>query len=612
MAAILTVGCTGKDGQNLSDIPDGQVINHSDSLVFAARKTGDFNRVPAVIDSLADAGDFSPIHADNYRCEPYFFLGQTEKSLECLRCATADNNPPAEDFWFYINCGVNLAMLQDGLSDHEGAISTALRFIGELQQVKSPYRANGLKSFYFFLGNAQMNLERHAEAAESFNEAYRWLRLLIENDSTGSLMPGTMLTLDNTAIAYFGIQQPDEAEKWVNREDSLLAIYRQNPKADSTEMEVFRAYILLDRAKICQARGQQDQADRYYAEYTQTDRGKETQGYIFGAHYLMQAHRYADAADVYQQLDHYLGSYGFDYNLEIIGDEMFTKFYANYYAGRKDSALQVAMKIAEVYDSALVMQKRSDAANLATLYDVQGKERQIVEQRAGKRLFTAISIASGILGLLVLAFAVYVFRQWRTTKEKNRILAQQITEAVEYRKSLTSNPSSQGPRSGEFAIHQQGEGNSKSPDYDSRIANLAKPDTGEAVSISDFTMLTDEQLFLCLRDLIENEQLFLQPDFGRQALIDYTGLSKDRIGAAFAQGSDSRSATIEDACLSKNSLPAYVRDLRLDYAVRLMNDQPDLTVELVSQASGFTSADTFTRNFRTKYGMTPTAYRQTK
>jgi AraC-like DNA-binding protein len=43
-----------------------------------------------------------------------------------------------------------------------------------------------------------------------------------------------------------------------------------------------------------------------------------------------------------------------------------------------------------------------------------------------------------------------------------------------------------------------------------------------------------------------------------------------------------------------------------------MNDQPDIAVEQVSQASGFTNADTFTRNFRTKYGMTPTAYKQTK
>ena len=197
-----------------------------------------------------------------------------------------------------------------------------------------------------------------------------------------------------------------------------------------------------------------------------------------------------------------------------------------------------------------------------------------MEQRAGKRLFTAISIAVGILALLILAFAVYVFRQWRITKHKNRIMAQQITEALEYKEKLKEQKKMQA-----------------AADSNTAAANL---------NISDFTTLNDEQLFIYLRDLIESEQMFLQPDFGRQTLIDRTGLSKDRIGAAFAQGSD------------MNSLPAYVRELRLDYAIRLMNDQPDIAVEQVSQASGFTSADTFTRNFRTKYGMTPTAYKQTK
>jgi AraC-like DNA-binding protein len=250
------------------------------------------------------------------------------------------------------------------------------------------------------------------------------------------------------------------------------------------------------------------------------------------------------------------------------------KLRSNYYAGRKDSALQVAVQIAEVYDSALIRQKRSDAAELATIYDTQGKERQIAEQRAGKRLFTTISIATGLVALLILAFAVYVYRQWRATQEKNRILAQQITEAVEYKEKLREEKKKQ------VAFEEEA--------------------VKAGLSISDFTTLTDEQLFLCLRDLIENEQLFLQPDFGRQTLIDRTGLSKECIGAAFAQGSDT------------NSLPAYVRELRLDYAVRLMNAQPDITIEQVSQASGFSSADTFTRNFRAKFGMTPTAYKQTK
>ena len=38
-------------------------------------------------------------------------------------------------------------------------------------------------------------------------------------------------------------------------------------------------------------------------------------------------------------------------------------------------------------------------------------------------------------------------------------------------------------------------------------------------------------------------------------------------------------------------------------------NRSDIPDEQVCQASGFTSADTFTRNFRAKFGMTPTAYK---
>jgi AraC-like DNA-binding protein len=111
--------------------------------------------------------------------------------------------------------------------------------------------------------------------------------------------------------------------------------------------------------------------------------------------------------------------------------------------------------------------------------------------------------------------------------------------------------------------------------------------------------LSDADLYVYLRDLIEHEQLFLNPLFERQTLIDRTGLTKERIGAAFSQGSD------------HGRLTTLISELRLDYAVRLMNEQPELSVEKICQASGFANADTFTRNFKAKYGMTPTAYRTT-
>ena len=189
-------------------------------------------------------------------------------------------------------------------------------------------------------------------------------------------------------------------------------------------------------------------------------------------------------------------------------------------------------------------------------------------------------MALAALALLVMAFALYIFLQWRITQRRNRILVRQITEAVEYKDKYRALKQAQQETQSEPAP----------------TTPISSETTEPAESKAD----TTEQLFLYLRNLIENEQLFLQPDFGRQTLIDRTGLSKERIGAAFSQGSDSA------------SLPAYVRELRLDYAVRLMNEKPELNVEQVSMASGFTSADTFTRNFRAKYGMTPTTYKQTQ
>lgn len=567
----LTTACGGKDNHDLSHIPDKMVRTHGDSLALDARFTGDYNYFLAVTDSLADAGELSQVRADGYRGVAYFQLGQIDKALECLRSAVAADTPPAEDFWEYIHAGTNLVIILNSQRNYDAAMRAALRLIELLKRVDSPLRGQEMQTLYLCLGDTQMMLERQNEAIESYNEAYQWV-LRTPNNPTSRPLAASFETLENIAVSH--INHHLDAGMWVDRMDSLLAVYEVQPKAEPKEVKTFHALVYLHRAQVCQMRGQVAEAARYYTQYTATDYGQGIEGRIYVCDYLVNAHRYAEAADNYELLDQFVKEWGYEYDLETIGKNLLPKLRANYYAGRKDSALRVALQISELYDSALVQQKNSDAAELATIYDTQGKERQIAEQRAGKRLFTAISIASSILALLILAFSIYVFRQWRATKEKNRILAQQITEALEYKEKLKEQKKMQ--------------------------AAADDPAAGAELSISDFTTLTDEQLSLCLRDLIENERLFLQADFGRQTLIDRTGLSKDRIGAAFAQGSDS------------TSLPAYVRELRLDYAIRLMNDQPDIAIEQVSQASGFTSADTFTRNFRVKYGMTPTAYKQTR
>lgn len=592
--AALTA-CGGKNEQSQDDIPK-KTRTRGDSIALAARFTGDFEHFLAVTDSLANKGELSPIRAGGYRGVAYFQLGQIDKCIECFRKVIA-NDPPAEDFWEYIHAGTNLVIILNSQRDYDTAMRTALRLIDMLKQVDSPVRAGEMQTLYLCLGDTQMMLERHEEAKASYDEAYKWV-LQTPNDSTCRPLAASFETLENIAVTHIN-HHLDEAGVWVDRMDSLCVIYEKQPKAIEREKKAFQALVYLHRAQVCQMRGQEKDAARYYAEYMKTDYGQSLEGRINGCDYLVEARRYNEAADNYTQLDRFIKEWGYDYDLETIGNNLLPKLRSNYYADRKDSALRVALQIAEVYDSALIHQKRSESAELATIYDTQGKERQIAEEHARNRLFSAISTSTGILALLIMVFAIYMLRQWRFTKEKNRILAQQITEAVEYKKKYRELKQSQAQILPETEEVDQTEDGDKTEGITTPLPS-EEAGGGSAVIISDITDLNDEQMFLCLRDIIENEQLFLQSDFGRQTLIDHTGLSKERIGAAFSQGGENI------------SLPQYVRELRLDYAIHLMNDQPELNIEMVSQASGFTSADTFTRNFRAKYGMTPTAYKQTK
>ena len=575
VAVVLSMlmSCGRKDSEVNDVIPEQMVRTPGDSVALAARFTGDFKYFLTVTDSLAAAGELSPIRAEGYRGVAYFQLGDLESSIACFRRILAIDNPPAHDFWEYIHAGTNLVIILNSQRNYDTAMRTALRLIEKLRQVDNPLRAREMQTLYLCLGDTQMMLERHKDAVESYNEAYHWV-LLTPNDSTSRPLAASFETLENIAVTHLN-HQLDGAGVWVDRMDSLRAVYEQQPKADAKEVQIFRALVYLHRAQVCQMRGQAAEAARYYAKYRATDYGKGLEGRINGCEYLVAAQRYVEAADNYIDLDRFIREWGYEYDLETIGNNLLPKFRANFHAGRKDSALRVALQIAEVYDTALVRQKRSESAELAAIYDTAGKERQISEQRAQNRFVSVVSIIVDVMALLALVLAFYVYRQWRITQNRNRILARQITEAVAYKEQLR--------------------------ELKAAPVTPVKEDVEPLVNSSHaLSEATDEaELFGYLRDLIESEQLFLRPDFSRQTLIDRTGFSKERIGAAFSQGGESL------------SLPAYIRELRLDYAVRMMNSQPDIAVEQVSQASGFTSADTFTRNFRAKYGMTPTTYKQT-
>jgi transcriptional regulator GlxA family with amidase domain len=80
--------------------------------------------------------------------------------------------------------------------------------------------------------------------------------------------------------------------------------------------------------------------------------------------------------------------------------------------------------------------------------------------------------------------------------------------------------------------------------------------------------------------------------------MDRFQLSKERVGAIFSKGSE----------FSK--VNSYVLKLRLDYATKLLLEQPDKSVVQIATECGFSSSTYFSDRFRQHFGLSPSDFRR--
>jgi len=238
--------------------------------------------------------------------------------------------------------------------------------------------------------------------------------------------------------------------------------------------------------------------------------------------------------------------------------------------GYCERAATLYEQVLEIQDTLKTRKAKHSAQELAAIYHDQEQEQMIMQQQAKASRATLIAFIIGLLALITIAFSIIIFLKNREIKRKNRVLARQITEALnkkeQFREPLLS---------------------AKSQNED--IAVTESPD--------DLNTLSDEQFFQYIDDVIVREKLFLDPKFQRQVIMDRFQLSKERVGAIFSKGSEHA------------NLSSYIQQLRLEYAAKLLIDQPEKSVVKIATESGFSSQTYFSDRFRQYFGMTPTDFR---
>ena len=579
VTALLIAGCT--DGKCPKHVPQA-----SDSLYTEERAMEIYAQEPQralqIIDSAEVVGNVSDFRAELLRTRVYAYPHETmnldtarqmgvtllehdsvkssvTNRMEVLRLLTdvarIDLDYPEQVKW-----AAQLA----ALCREQGDETEALRTESEIGIVLTHLgqRNEGFQMLDKVIG--QLDGQRHFAELDACIIAMK-RKLTALSLLPNMTMPGDSLTAeqrqqDIISLAFRFIAKLDDYEQ--HPDDYTDGSDRQ-PDADEVPgyCGFYRSQAYVFLAQAYASLSEELKAKEYVSLFEQTPFGQTLNGRSAICETWRMLGDYDKMLATYDEID------------RVAGDDTLGTNYIRQLRGRAEAAAargdhkasQHYWRRHDLLSQAVNDQlQASEAHDCAARYHAYEQQLEIQQREAEANRNALLATTGGIIALLAVILAVYFFRQQRIIQKKNRVLVEQMTEAVEYKRMTPS---------GEFA-------------------NLPEP-SGD---INLETLSTDE-LSQHIRSVIIRERLYLNTQFDRQAAIDYFHLSKERIGAAFSQGSEF--PTIAD----------FINHCRLEYAKELLAVSPEMTVDDIASAAGFGTRRTFSRLFKERYSITPTEYR---
>ena len=277
-------------------------------------------------------------------------------------------------------------------------------------------------SLQYVIGGCQLKLKQLDEGDKTMQQCYDQLMKRAADTTHAAIeQTGTMST--NIALDYYN-HYPETAMPWIKRaEKALDMLAKHNKKSQQPSNEpIMRVKLQMIKAII-------------YADNGQTEKAKE-------AYDNVMASPYADHPILISDKMAYLEKTGqwdaaaklvpefADFNEEMDMEDYtmenlcgLAESYSIYEkAGKTAEATQIARQMAHIADSVRLYQDKNDAAELAFIYDTQGKERQIAEQQIRLSRARVLALLATIIALIVFFIVIDVYRR-RSAKRLAKVNA---------------------------------------------------------------------------------------------------------------------------------------------------------------------------------------------
>lgn len=340
-------------------------------------------------------------------------------------------------------------------------------------------------------------------------------------------------------------------EETTDEEFNMEGIYHKELK----NMYAHRAYILF---KL----GRKNEAEQVYRKWKALRDITTKEDYLINS-YLMSIGEYDEVLRIANENQDFLRQRNDTINYQM---RTLKRIAGRAYEAKGDykEATRYFEELAIITDSLKTREQKSSALELATVYETMEKEAEIQQKTAGLRLRNSLLIYSIVIIFLLIVMLWRNILHARAIRRKNQSMAKTINQLIEYKEE------------------------------ERKRKELSENEIKEQQPAA---LRTNKELFEQLDRIIVRDQLYLNRNLTREDIMLIIGVEKNRFGQIMKQEANT-------------TITGYINNLRLEYAIKLLRENPEIPVNKIGEKVAIPNISTFYRLFKEKYGMTPIEFRK--
>ena len=405
MTSLLMVACSEEEKK--------AKISEADKLIETTQKSKNYNELMKVVDSLEINGKITSTKAcywRGYACDKMKRQRLAEYYWKAALDA-AKESTDGDEMTYYAKSASRLANMLSVRGDYEEGLDITTSVANKLESLDCDSTSDYL-NILIYIGCCQEGLGTADGNADGFTKAYQRHMENIETYHNDVVYKDGITGLINIAYDYIWAKKWQEALLWTERFGQVLSEYEQRPDADASYIDRQLARHDIYQAIALEGLNRSEEAAKAYEKFLTTKYSNTPKGRIEANDYLTAAHRWDEAAENYNSLDDMMGETSKDYSLDNIENLVLEKYRTNLQAGRRDSAVKVAMDISNSLGQAFAKSRKIEKEEQAVIVKNVAK---MTEMQAKKNRRYQYIIVVGFI-FLVLCMTGFVVLRHRMAK----------------------------------------------------------------------------------------------------------------------------------------------------------------------------------------------------